>query len=205
MVPILAAKKQTKLNTHIQLIKDFVSNLGPEESELANELLRYCDYHEFIAPIIARTGGYYSMSPDEIDQVRALAETNTMISSSCYAILDFLSEESGYHLIEPLQFDNGAGKKSTAQIVTEQEAQEDVISVYPNPNNGNFIMKGNLPSNQSEGQIVITDVSGRMVKQYQISGNKFRSIISLDNARGIYIYNIIVNNASEYRGKIVVQ
>ncbi|MCB0479117.1 MAG: T9SS type A sorting domain-containing protein [Crocinitomicaceae bacterium] len=62
-----------------------------------------------------------------------------------------------------------------------------------------------LEINQTEGKIVITDVSGRIVAQFQITGNSFRNIVSLGNAKGIYIYNILIQDASEYRGKIVVQ
>ncbi|MCB0478592.1 MAG: T9SS type A sorting domain-containing protein [Crocinitomicaceae bacterium] len=67
------------------------------------------------------------------------------------------------------------------------------------------MIEGELSSNLNEGRIVITDISGRIVKEIQISGNRFRDIITIDNAKGIYLYNIIVDNASVHRGKIVIQ
>jgi ELWxxDGT repeat protein len=64
------------------------------------------------------------------------------------------------------------------------------ISIYPNPNNGSF--KLSLPQEFTDGQIIISDLSGKLVVRKQINGgvNSF----SLNITSGIYLVKTLSNS-----------
>lgn len=204
LVPILAAEKQTKLNTHIQLIKDYVSTLGEDEQDKANNLLKFCDYFEFVAPIQIRQGGFLNLTPDEIQTFEEYANANLPVSGMAKSILNFNGIKTSHHYVEPLPGGESLGKKSIA-VEEEKEKQVEDILLYPNPNNGSFILEGSLKDNQSSGNLVITDIAGKVVYKNSINGNTFRKAIFLDSSTGIYLYYIEANNEIIHRGKIAVK
>lgn len=205
LVPILLAEKQTKLNTHLQLIKDFVTTLGEDEQDMANDLLKFCDYFEFVAPIQVRTGGYLNLSPDEIDIFKTYAESNISVSAMAASVLRFNGLEVNYHYVEPLPGQEFDPKKSTSVEDTNVDEEEIGILLYPNPNSGSFILEGKLKPNQSEALFVVYDMKGKVVLQESISGNEFRKLVSLDKTSGIYIYSIISNQEIIHRGKVIIR
>ncbi|MFI5141624.1 MAG: PKD domain-containing protein [Bacteroidia bacterium] len=73
------------------------------------------------------------------------------------------------------------------------------VNIYPNPNNGNFVIETNLSDKQT---VQILDVTGKLVLQQTINGKAIIDASSLDN--GIYFVQL---NTSEglFTKKIIVQ
>lgn len=84
----------------------------------------------------------------------------------------------------------------------EEHAEQTSLKVYPNPNNGNFIIE--LPTGMKSVRAQVLDMSGRVVETIASDG-KARLNISLGNvARGMYI--VLVQSETEaYRTLVNVQ
>lgn len=73
------------------------------------------------------------------------------------------------------------------------------LNIYPNPNNGNFVIETNLSEKQT---LQILDVTGKFVLQQSISGKTTIDANNLDN--GIYFVQINTGDGF-YNKKIIVQ
>jgi len=73
------------------------------------------------------------------------------------------------------------------------------VSIYPNPNNGNFVIETNLSEKQT---LQILDVTGKFILQQTINSKANIDASSLDN--GIYFVQINTANGF-YTKKIIVQ
>lgn len=63
------------------------------------------------------------------------------------------------------------------------------ISLYPNPNNGNFTLS--IPQEFADGQIIISDLSGKIIVTKQING--VVNDLSLNINQGLYLVQITNN------------
>jgi hypothetical protein len=78
------------------------------------------------------------------------------------------------------------------------------VSLFPNPNSGNFTLSYSL-NNNSNAIFKIMDVTGRKVYSTIISGETGRQIISVnDLSNGIYFYQI-TNDKETLQGKFVIE
>ena len=73
--------------------------------------------------------------------------------------------------------------------ISEEELNAN-ISIYPNPNNGEFFIKKASFINLEK--VIIFDVSGRLIAEYDISDSSNTKIINLKNSvsEGVYFANI---------------
>jgi hypothetical protein len=74
------------------------------------------------------------------------------------------------------------------------------IAIFPNPNNGTFVVdiKGN------DGYtIVITDITGKLIYNSPLQNDK--NLIQLNAETGMYYYTILKGNESINKGKIIIQ
>ena len=75
------------------------------------------------------------------------------------------------------------------------------LNVYPNPNQGEFVI--NLSSGNNElATVTITNVVGEKVKQFEISTNK-NVDINLDAPAGIYLINA-TTASGKYSSKVTI-
>jgi Secretion system C-terminal sorting domain/FG-GAP-like repeat len=81
-------------------------------------------------------------------------------------------------------------------------AQQNTISVYPNPSNGNVVIEL-LSANATESTVTITDAIGRIIAQQKL--NAFKNIINLSKeANGVYFVKV-ANNSSTTVKKIMLK
>jgi hypothetical protein len=65
-------------------------------------------------------------------------------------------------------------------------------SLYPNPNNGSFTLAYDLNKTESNVQLVITDISGKLVYEKQLDVlNNIAPISTVDLQTGIYFVQLI--------------
>ena len=78
------------------------------------------------------------------------------------------------------------------------------LKVYPNPNNGKFLLKYSIPDKQS-AEFIILDVMGRKLKTYQLENDiKKLNIVNKSLKNGLYFYQVIVNNRAILTDKFVI-
>ncbi len=73
------------------------------------------------------------------------------------------------------------------------------ISIYPNPSNGSFTI--NLASSSNQFNVIISDITGKIIQSYTNTNNKVLVNIS-NNPKGIYLIKILENNKIVKTSKI---
>lgn len=86
-------------------------------------------------------------------------------------------------------------------ISLQEVTEEGVWNIYPNPNNGTFVLE--LPS-KDQAQIIITNVQGQVVYKQEVN-NTSKLTVELGNAaKGIYLVQV-VSGHDTYQTKLTVQ
>ncbi|KXK45591.1 MAG: glycosyl hydrolase, partial [Bacteroidetes bacterium OLB10] len=78
----------------------------------------------------------------------------------------------------------------------EENSQASAFSVYPNPADNYITIEWNA-TEQGTTHIVLTDITGKMVKQDVVNNNTGINIVSMDVSmlpKGIYMLSAINNN-----------
>lgn len=95
----------------------------------------------------------------------------------------------------------GRNGDENGNISLQEITEEGVWNIYPNPNNGTFVLE--LPSKE-QAQIIITNVQGQVVYKQEVN-NTSKLTIELDNAaKGIYLMQV-VSGHDTYQTKLTVQ
>jgi hypothetical protein len=79
------------------------------------------------------------------------------------------------------------------------------VNIYPNPFNNLATIYVSNPN--GENRIVtftLYDVAGRVIKEMNAGNSEYLSLSSEDLSKGMYIYEIRVNNEIVNTGKVVV-
>lgn len=106
-------------------------------------------------------------------------------------------EGGGYSL----RSSNVNNNETEQSLVSESQP---LISIYPNPNNGEMIVNYFIPQNE-KAEFSVYDLAGRKLKSFQLVGeSNALSISEKDLHDGVYLYRIISNAKMIKQGKIVV-
>jgi hypothetical protein len=91
-----------------------------------------------------------------------------------------------------------------SQILTEEENANSILPiVYPNPNDGTFVVDLNFDP-ESQVLLTLTDITGRTIfKGVQETRTQSYSFESLSAA--VYLYKIELNNELLMQGKLIIQ
>jgi hypothetical protein len=90
------------------------------------------------------------------------------------------------------------------QILANNTSTTPEVRIYPNPNNGSFIVQ--LPYTEDHTQISVTDVQGKLISRKVVShpdGEQIRFDLG-DVAKGMYLVEVIYGD-NRFRAKLVVQ
>ena len=79
-------------------------------------------------------------------------------------------------------------------------AKENIISIYPNPSNGIFYVKG-------MNDYSIIEVYNSLGQQIQLIDNNSKSIVSIDlnNVKGVYLLRLINENGKQVTKRVIVK
>jgi hypothetical protein len=126
------------------------------------------------------------------------ANFNT-ISVSPNAVPSHISGHAGDKLGK---CDQACGPLVTARLIASQQPGD--VQVYPNPNNGSFIVQ--LPDAEGQSVILVTDVQGKVVTKRTVKDDDGRRInLNLgDAARGVYFLEVISADR-HFRTKVLIQ
>ncbi|MTB51047.1 choice-of-anchor B family protein [Lewinella sp. W8] len=109
------------------------------------------------------------------------------------------------HLVEA-GFDNFAVNGSVIPVSTEAVfAPEVAVAVFPNPSPGAFSLQYDLPFSTAESTLRLTNVSGQIVQERELSGKNGSLEVGLDLPAGLYFAEILDGNRRLWVGKVVKQ
>lgn len=117
------------------------------------------------------------------------------------ALLDY---GHGFHFEKCLSGSEGASLKTS---YVDKAINENGISIKANPNPASSWVgfEYELPFNVSKGEILVTDMHGRTIVSFKVTGNVGQQVWDTRQIeKGIYIYTLKVGNISK-QGKLVVQ
>jgi glucose/arabinose dehydrogenase len=118
----------------------------------------------------------------------------------------------GYHTVTYSYTDSTTGCSDTMSILIHVDACLSVndhsslvsLSLFPNPNSGNFTLNVNLRNNETV-KAEITDMLGKVVYQHQINLNAGRNSIDINEglAKGVYKLKLSNDNVNALKSFIV--
>ncbi len=92
---------------------------------------------------------------------------------------------------------------SEEEKTTTNEPENEFL-LFPNPNNGQMELQYTI-SNKQAAQLLILDVTGRLISLYDLSENSSNlHIHELDLKSGVYFYTIKQNNSILKQAKFVI-
>ena len=83
-----------------------------------------------------------------------------------------------------------------------QQNNHNIISIDPNPSNGNIQVK-NITENAKEVQFYVFDLDGMMIENIRLYAREIKKVNGL--RKGVYLYDVFEKDESIERGKIIVQ
>ncbi|MGQ0827184.1 MAG: PKD domain-containing protein [Bacteroidota bacterium] len=97
-----------------------------------------------------------------------------------------------------------APDRSMQTKVNERASEDKLFNLYPNPNNGNMVLKYILAASE-KGTIAIYDIRGTLISYYGFNNTNNQLIINNDQLdNGVYFYHIQVNSRTVKSDKIVI-
>ena len=99
---------------------------------------------------------------------------------------------------QPLVARTNGSDESTAS----PEKELGMFKIYPNPNNGKFILELNPESGPSEVSVSIYGIMGETIMQRELNATKYHEFSLEDKPTGIYIIRVIQGERTETRKTI---
>src|SRR5690606_13580940 len=175
-------------------------------------LTDFCDYYTALNELGQAT-------PGTIDSITNAAITQTIESvanstnagkekAGAEALLQFAGLDNFSETFESSNTNlrtkstNGKPAPGTVELLN-LNYKDDLIKVYPNPNNGEFYIEYAIEVMQT-GSFVLTDLLGKEIIRKPLQNNKGRLDIKEQIIPGIYLYQIIVNGETYSVNKLVI-
>ena len=93
---------------------------------------------------------------------------------------------------------------TTASLPAMNVQKDEMVTIFPNPSNGNFIVNYHFADNNSTLQIL--DIMGRLMYTERIMENEGKKEVNLSNlANGIYYFRVISERGKAAMGKVVIE
>ena len=83
-----------------------------------------------------------------------------------------------------------------------QQNDQNIISIDPNPSNGNIQVK-NITQDPKEIHFYVFDLDGVMIENIRLQAREIKKVNGL--RKGVYLYDVFEKDESIERGKIIVQ
>lgn len=170
-----------------------------------NELDEFNEYKGLILwqiQLIQQGEDITSIDDTSFEMLLETAENGaSRASMMARALLDY---GHGFHFEKCLSGSEGASLKTS---YVDKAINENGISIKANPNPASSWVgfEYELPFNVSKGEILVTDMHGRTIVSFKVTGNVGQQVWDTRQIeKGIYIYTLKVGNISK-QGKLVVQ
>jgi hypothetical protein len=206
LIPVAIRRDTSITRNHLNRIhaEGFDPDVMATDSSRANELQATCAYGNLILKILSRPGAFYSILPSERLVIEEFASNNEAISINALAILRWLDEQVVFDDALPYEFSRS--QIASTQIATTDAPSATDMVVYPNPNNGHFTIQGVTTIPYQNGVVLITDVTGRIIRKIQVSSPGFSIEADLNSCeRGVYLCVLKLDNIITNTCRIIIQ
>jgi hypothetical protein len=170
-----------------------------------NELDEFNEYKGFILwqiQMIQQGENIFSIDDSSFEMLLETAENGASRASMMGRAL--LEYGHGYHFEKCLPGAEGASLKTS---YVDNAINENGISIKANPNPASswVAFEYELPFNVSKGEILVTDMHGRTIVSFKVTGNVGQQVWDTRQVeKGIYIYTLKAGTLNK-QGKLVVQ
>jgi hypothetical protein len=166
---------------------------------------QYVDVLKLYEELWQETRSINELDSTELADIKYIAENNrTTAGSMARGILE---SWYGYNYCDCLNtIDTGAYKNNIVVVEpnTVENRKEINIIVKPNPANQWTVFDYKIPEEDVWGEIRITDINGRMIDSFKVSGIKGQQIWDTRNLQsGLYFYTFMVNE-DYISGKVIL-
>jgi hypothetical protein len=170
----------------------------------AEDMQNVCAFGNFILKIATRSGGYYSMTPNEKLTLEDFANQELSVSTYARSILRWLEDEVQFDDAYPYDIDRKM--KPETNISTSASSNQTDVLIYPNPSEGVFIIEGVTTLTFANGAIEVTDILGRKIQTVPVTVQRFNVVLDLSNEpSGIYFVRLLLDSKVAARSKLVKQ
>ena len=135
---------------------------------------------------------------DEIKNILKMTAVPLVDSTECAELsaLEVPNFYYGYGRIDAL-----AAVNMALSITSVSEIEEEAfVNVYPNPNNGEFIIE--MGDRSEMGEVYIRDLTGKLITRFNPLPGRDQIVVR-DLSTGVYIYTVVKDDRV-YSGKVVV-
>lgn len=167
-----------------------------------NEFLEYRNLVQWQIQKHQQVSDITNIDSTDFDMLLAIAQNGSIrASSKAMAILEY---GTGYHFNNCL-YESIPG--SNKNISVENPGKDIGLSISANPNPANsWVAFGyKLPLYVNSGEISVTDMQGRLLASFRVTGNAGQKVWDIRNIqKGVYLYTLKAGNRSK-QGKLVIQ
>jgi len=171
----------------------------------------FCKLHNTVVDVMNRADGTMALTTDSakatlVGEV-ADATTNRQEVANAQALLENVGIRNPYNevieIVEP-QTGNNLRLGSSNNETNATSTKKDVVTLYPNPANGQITIAHNLETKNGNVSIQIMDVMGRVLINNTI--NNSTNIIEINSlSTGLYFFTVSQNGNVLESGKLVVE
>lgn len=145
-----------------------------------------------------KVSGYYKANGGE--QYITIGNFDTCTNTDTLGIGS--GSADAYYLIDDVTVKKVVGCDTTLGVHEISNAGP-LFDLYPNPNNGNMVLKYSLKSSD-KAEMRIYDITGKLINKLLLNTSTNQMIINEDLLNGIYFYQIIVNDKIVKSDKLVI-
>jgi hypothetical protein len=170
-----------------------ISVANPADGE-ADEIEKLCSIYTGIHDAYSNTGSFDSLTGANEVTVTNIANSNSATAVNAQIILNLFKAENFDRYAEPITNNTSSSRlNNTTSNNNQQTVNNYSLNNYPNPFNQNTTIEAVLPEGAT-GQLVITDITGRVVKRIELVANDNKIEISGSQiGYGIFFYSLYVN------------
>lgn len=175
-------------------------SLSSEEQEDYQDQLSYLNVMKQL-----KQEGISWMEADslQLDALYTLAFDNNKASAYARNVLMFYDT---LYYEEEIVYPSFLKSGPVIPIPAQAKAEGNSLTVYPNPAHDYFIVRYELDNSYSEAKILITDMAGRIVKEFNVTTTRDYLIIPvLEFSTGMYVVKLILNGMEKGTQKVTVR
>ncbi|GAB4494228.1 MAG: hypothetical protein OHK0019_20020 [Saprospiraceae bacterium] len=155
------------------------------------------EIREIFVMVIAQAGALHTATQmDRLEEIAGHTE-----NGYAYAIARSILTQYGKHY--PPYLDLPVGERKTKGN-SETQPENKIISVYPNPADDQMVF--NWPSTQTQGRLLITNVSGKPILSIELQPEQTSMIWNTSSiVSGVYFYHFQQGAAPAQSGKAIIR
>ncbi len=181
-----------EIGNAITVLNAIPSDFTLNDAQLS-EYNAWIDYAGILQTIATRGGNTLWPDSTETNSLMTLAQNDNLVAGAYARDLLIAAGKLAYE--EPILNDDGLKTEIARKEHKGLSATEKTLNLFPNPAKHYVTIAYSLEEEPANATIMMTDATGRMVKQLQISAKKDQVILPLSDMQpGTYIIQLFLSN-----------